>query len=85
MKKFNLKFNDVEYTIRLGIRTLMAYETMTAKSYTEINTLPDIVNFFYTALYAAGYESDYDHYMNQLDDNIESFNVFVDVITAKKK
>lgn len=85
MKKFNLTFDGVEYTIRLGIRTLMAYETMTSKSYTDIYTLADIVNFFYAALYSAGYGSDYDHFMTQLDDNIESFNLFVEEISSKKK
>lgn len=84
MKTFSITLTGINYNIRIGIRTLLAYEQMTGKNCNTIssmNSLNDMINLLYAALYAAGYNKNYDEFLIELDDDQAAFNQFVEEIT----
>lgn len=79
MKKFKLNIEGVEYLIKLSIRTLMTYEELSGKNYTDISTMRDMLIYMYSGLYASnsGFPYDFDSFIALVDDSPEIFETFL--------
>lgn len=79
MKKFNINIQGVEYLIKLSIRTLMTYEHLNEKNYTDISTMRDMLVYMFSALYASNndFPYDFDSFIDVIDEQPEIFEQFL--------
>lgn len=79
MKKFFINIQDTQYLIKLSIRTLMTYEHLNEKNYTDISTMRDMLVYMFSALYSSNNEFPYDfeQFIELVDDSPEIFESFL--------
>ncbi len=79
MKKFYINILDTQYLIKLSIRTLMTYEELSEKNYTDIASMRDMLVYMFSALYASNndFPYDFDSFIDVIDEQPDIFEQFL--------
>lgn len=78
-----IKINNVEYTIKQSLRSLMMFEQLTDKKASQIeDTLTDTITIFYCMLKSNNKNFDYkfEDFIDIIDNEVDAVNQFVDFI-----
>jgi hypothetical protein len=78
-----IKIGDKEYPIKMSIRAMIEYETLSKKSISVIETLQDITTIFYCTVRAGGADMTYEQFMDLIDDKPEALQAFSDLMIEK--
>lgn len=87
MKKFTINIHDTEYNIKLSIRTLMTYEQLSEKNYTDITTMQDMLIYMFSALVSSNSELpfDFNSFIELIDDEPAIFEQFLSNIIPSEQ
>lgn len=86
MKKFNIKIGDKELTIKLSFRSLITYEELSGKSYTQVQTLKDTLIYMYSCIISSNQiELTFNEFIEQIDESPESMTEFISQIMDNKE
>lgn len=78
MKKFNITIADKEYSIKLSFRSLMTYERLSGKNYTQISSLEDTLIYFYSCIISNNQiELNWDSFLDMVDEHPEALEAFL--------
>lgn len=86
MKKFNIKLGDKELSIKLSFRSLMTYERLSGKNYTQIQSLEDTLIYMYSCIISSNeIELTFDQFIEQLDESPEAMEEFLSQLMDKQE
>lgn len=86
MKKFNIKIGDKEYLIKLSFRSLMTYERLSGKNYTQISSLEDTLIYFYSCLISSNQIAlNWDDFLDMVDEYPEALEAFLNSLYEPNK
>lgn len=78
MKKFTIKLAGKEYAIKLSFRSLMTYEELSGKNYTQINGLKEILIYFYACIISSNdIELIWEDFLELVDEHPEALETFL--------
>lgn len=78
MKTFNINISDKEYTIKLSFRSLMTYERLSGKAYTQINSLEDTLIYFYACIISSNsIELIWEDFLDMVDEHPTALEQFL--------
>lgn len=80
-----IKIGDKDYRIKMTIRSLINYEKITGHSVSQIDTLEDMIAFFYCVFKAGGNDISYEAFIDLIDDKPESLTDFTQSMNMEKK
>jgi hypothetical protein len=78
-----IKIGDTEYPIKMSIRSMIDFETISGHSVSTIETLSDITIMFFCTMKAGGFTNSYDEFMDLIDDKPEALKSFSDLMIEK--
>jgi hypothetical protein len=73
-----IKIGDQEYLLKMSIRTMMRFETLSGHSIGEIKTLEDAIMLFYCSAKSGGLDVTYDQFVDLIDDKLDCLKEFSD-------
>lgn len=76
LKEKVIKIAGVEYPLKMTIRAMIEYESMSGHSIGTIETLKDVTQLFYCTLKAGGKDITYDQFMDMIDSEAGILNEF---------
>jgi hypothetical protein len=71
-----IKIGDKEYLLKMSIRTMMRFETLSGHSIGIIRTLEDVIMLFYCSVKSGGIDITYDQFIDLIDDKIDCLKEF---------
>jgi len=80
-----IKIGDKDYPIKMTIRSMINYEKLTGHSISKIETMEDIITFFYCVVKAGGNDMSYEDFLNLIDDKPEALTAFSESMNMEKK
>lgn len=80
-----IKIGDKDYKVKMTLRAFINYEKMTGHNISKIETLEDMVTFFYCVFKAGGNDMSYEDFLSLIDDKPESLAGFVKGVNMEKK
>lgn len=72
-----------DYPVKMSVRAMIEYETITGKSISAIESLKDITTVFYCAVKAGGTDISYEQFMDLIDDDMDAIGSFSDKMVEK--
>lgn len=86
MKKFNIKIGDKEYLIKLSFRSLMTYERLSGKNYTQMQTLEDTLTYMYSCIISSNQiELTFYEFIDMIDESPEAMSEFISQVMNSKQ
>lgn len=76
LKEKVIKIAGVEYPLKMTIRAMIEYESLSGHSIGTIETLKDVTQLFYCTLKAGGKDVTYDQFMDMIDNEAGILNEF---------
>jgi hypothetical protein len=84
-----IKFNDVEYVVKKTNKAIIDFEVLAQKKISQLDdSYTDTMTLFYCFLKAANrdtFKYTFDQFLDVLDDNMDSIQVFNDYATSLVK
>lgn len=79
MKSFRITLQGKELDIKLSFRSLMTYEKLSGKNYTQISDLQDTLIYLYSCIISSnkGLEMDWERFLDAIDEEPESLESFL--------
>lgn len=75
-----IKIAGIDYPVKMTIRAMIEFESMSGHSIGTIETLKDITQLFYCTLKAGGRDITYDQFMDLIDSEAGILNEFTALI-----
>lgn len=78
MKNYTITLNGETLNIKLSFRSLMTFERLTGKNYTDITSLEDTLIYMYSCIICNNeIKLDFDTFINQLDEEPGALEQFL--------
>lgn len=86
MKQFGINISGKELNIKLSFRSLMTYERLSGKNYTQIQSLEDTLIYMYSCIISSNeIELTFDQFIEQLDESPEAMTEFLSNLMDKEE
>jgi len=83
LKENFISIKGKDYPVKMSIRAMIEYETITGKSISSVESLKDITVVFYCTVKAGGTDITYDQFMDLIDDDMDAIGSFSDKMVEK--
>ncbi len=87
MKTFNISLSGKELDIKLSFRSLMTYEKLSGKNYTQIQSLEDTLIYMYSCIISSNRDINltFDDFLDNVDECPEALNEFLSALMDKQE
>jgi hypothetical protein len=76
----NVKIGETEYPVKMSVRAMISYESLSGHSITKVESVEDVTKLFYCTIKAGGSELSYEQFLDLLDDNPGAIAEFSNVM-----
>ncbi len=87
MKAFNINLSGKELDIKLSFRSLMTYERLSGKNYTQIQSLEDTLIYMYSCIISTNKDIKltFDEFVDNIDECPEVLEEFLSALVDKQE